>query len=195
MSQNSSNKTTNPIINTILVLSIGLSALELSQLIFDPSHAASLTALDFNAVIQQMFYGMNLNATTLYSFWAVLVAWAISGLIAGIRAKSGFWGGFAGFFGTILGAAFLLIVNVPTIELGAISEFIFGTISCAIVATITAYATGSATKVKKPVPKSVPTRKIWSTDSTKKIWICNKCGEKIPPGAFSCPKCGELVIE
>ena len=195
MSQNSSTKTTNPIINTILVLSIGLSALELTQLIFDPSHAASLTALDFNVVIQQMFYGMNLNAVTLQSFWAVLIAWAISGLIAGIRAKSGFWGGFAGFFGTILGAGFLLIVNVPTIEFDVLAEFVIGTILCAIVATITAYATGSATKVKKPTPKATPTRKVWSTNGKKEVWICNKCGEKIPPGAFSCPKCGEPVIE
>jgi RNA polymerase subunit RPABC4/transcription elongation factor Spt4 len=27
------------------------------------------------------------------------------------------------------------------------------------------------------------------------MWTCNRCKTSIPPGAFSCPKCGEPVIE
>ena len=56
--QTSKTKTTNPLINTILVFSVGLSALEISQLIFDPSNAETLTNLDFSGVFETMYQGM-----------------------------------------------------------------------------------------------------------------------------------------
>ncbi|MHA1214574.1 MAG: hypothetical protein ACTSR2_02590 [Candidatus Hodarchaeales archaeon] len=197
MSSDTSVKTTNPLINTLLVISVGLSALEISQLIFDPTHASSLTSLDFDAVITQMFNGMFLNADTLPSFWSVLIAWGISGLIAGIRAKSGFWGALAAFLGTIMGAVLLLAVNLTSVNNSQLIEFALGTLSCVFIACIFAYGTGKATKAKKAAPKLLSTRKVWDSSSknAQKIWKCSKCGEKIPPGAFSCPNCGEPVIE
>ncbi|MHA1971640.1 MAG: hypothetical protein ACTSW1_01535 [Candidatus Hodarchaeales archaeon] len=197
MSKDTSTKTTNPLINTLLVISVGLSALEIAQLIFDPSHAASLTSLDFNAVITQMFSGMFLNAETLPSFWSVLIAWGISGLIAGVRAKSGFWGALAAFLGTIMGGALLLVANLTDLTSSQLVEFAIGTLACVLIACIFAYGTGKATKAKKSAPKLRSTRKVWdsSSKSAQKVWKCNKCGNTIPPGAFSCPNCGEPVIE
>ena len=189
-------KTANPLINTFLVFSVGLSALELAQLIFDPANASSLTTLAFDEIFLSMFQGMFLSADGLTSFWAVLVAWGISGGIAGIRAKNQFWGGFAGFLGTLLGAGFLLLMNSTVFSNpSGLFEFGLGTLICAVVASITAGITGSATKTA-PV-KSVRkerTRKAW-VSSKEKTWTCNRCGSKIPPGAFSCPNCGEAVIE
>jgi hypothetical protein len=185
--------TTNPLINIILVFSVGLSALEISQLILDPQNAASLTTLDFNTVISSMFRGMFLSADNIGSFMAVLLAWAISGMVAGVRAKNGFWGALAGFIGTILGAGLLLSLNLEGTTQSLI-EFGLGTASCALVACVAAYATGTATK-QKPTPiKTVKTRKAWAA-SKKDVWKCNRCGENIPPGAFTCPSCGEPVIE
>lgn len=188
-------KQTNPIYNTILVISVGLSVLELSQLVLDPENAASLTALDVDGVVTSMFEGMFLSADTLVSFMAVLVAWLLSGLIAGVRAKNGFWGAAAGLFGTVLGAGFLSIFNLGLLEeTTALSQFILGTAACALAACVAAYATGSATKVKE-ITKPKPTRKAWDASKTKEVWTCNRCGASIPPGAFSCPSCGEPVIE
>lgn len=185
--------TTNPLINIILVFSVGLSALEISQLILDPQNAASLTTLDFNTVISSMFRGMFLSADNIGSFMAVLLAWAISGMVAGVRAKNGFWGALAGFIGTILGAGLLLSLNLEGTTQSLI-EFGLGTAGCALVACVAAYATGTATK-QKPTPiKTVKTRKAWAA-SKKDVWKCNRCGENIPPGAFTCPSCGEPVIE
>ncbi|MFX0122651.1 MAG: hypothetical protein ACFFAE_03380 [Candidatus Hodarchaeota archaeon] len=192
----STTKTTNPIINTILVISVGLSALEISQLFFDPRNAASLTALDFNPVIESMFKGMFLSAETLVSFIAVWVAWIISGMIAGVRAKHGFWGAVAGFFGTIIGAGFLAVLNIDALQDSAsLTPFILGTVACVLACCIAAYATGNATKVKVEVAKPAPTRKAWAASKTKEVWTCRKCGTNIPPGAFTCPTCGEPVIE
>ncbi|MFX0015641.1 MAG: hypothetical protein ACFFB2_11330 [Promethearchaeota archaeon] len=189
-------KTTNPLINTILVFSVGLSALEISQLIFDRANAASLTTLEFNAVIESMFRGMFLSAETLVSFMAVLVAWIISGMIAGVRAKNAFWGAVAGFFGTILGAGLLVTLNLSLLEeAAALNQFILGTASCIIASCVAAYATGSATKIKPEPGKPKPTRKAWVASKAKEVWTCRKCGTSIPPGAFSCPTCGEPVIE
>ncbi len=192
----SKTKTTNPLINTFLVFTVGLSALELSQLVFDPVNAASLTTLELDAVIDSMFKGMFLSADTLVSFMAVLVAWIISGMVAGVRAKQGFWGAFAAFFGTLLGAGLLLALNLNRLtEITIIIEFSIGTIACAIAASAAAYATGNATKIKPQAKKTLPTRKIWATSESKNVWKCNRCGNDIPPGVFSCPKCGEPVIE
>lgn len=189
-------QTTNPLINTILVFSVGLSTLELSQLIFDPSNAASLTTLELNAVLNSMFRGMFLSADTLVSFMSVLVAWILSGMVAGVRAKHGFWGAFAGFIGTLLGAGFLAALNTNAlVNTTALIEFGTGTAACTLVACIAAYATGSATKVKPNKIKTTPTRKAWDESKLEKVWTCRRCGNKIPPGAFTCPSCGEAVIE
>ena len=195
-SNKSQTKTTNPLINIILVFSVGLSALEISQLIFDPSKAAALTSLEFNQVFDSMYEGMFLSADSLSSFYAVLVAWTISGMVAGVRAKHGFLGAFAGFMGTLLGSGLLLIVHFSSAaEIQIASEFIIGVIAAILVATVAAYATGTATKPKKAAPKYKKTRKAWDASKTKEVWTCNRCGTKLPPGAFSCPSCGEPVIE
>ena len=189
-------KTTNPIINTILVFSVGLSALEISQLIFGESQVATITSLQFNQVFESMYNGMLLSADSLSSFWAVLIAWGISGMIAGIRAKSGFLGVFAAFFGTILGSGMLLLVhfsNSPSITISG--DFIIGVIASILITCVAAYATGTATKPKKKVQKKKHTRKAWDSSKAKEVWTCNKCKSPIPPGAFTCPKCGEPVIE
>ena len=188
-------KTTNPILNTILVFSAGLSALELAQLIFDPSHVASLTSLEFNEDLAQMLRGMFLSANTITSFWAVLVAWIIAGMIAGVRAKHGFWGGIAGFFGTVLGIGFLLVLNTTALDSTNIVEFFMGALACILVATVAAFATGKATKPKATPAQTIKTRKAWDSSKTKDVWTCNKCGNTIPPGAFQCPICAEPVIE
>ena len=192
----SQTKTTNPIINTILVFSVGLSALEISQLIFDPTKAESLTNLDFSGVFETMYQGMLFSGETLASFWSVLIAWALSGMVAGVRAKNGALGAFAGFLGTILGSALLLLTHFSmSPEIVIASDFIIGTVASALVASVAAYATGTATKPKTVAPKTKKTRKAWDASKTKEVWTCNRCGEKIPPGAFSCPNCGEPVIE
>lgn len=189
-------KTTNPIINTILVFSVGLSALELSQLIFDPANAiSSITSLELDSVLRKMFQGMFLNAESISSFWAVLVAWGISGVIAGVRAKNGTWGAIAGFFGTIFGAGFLVLFNLSSLTGSSVQEFAIGTIACIFMTCIAAYATGNATRVKSVPVTKVKTRKAWHESKSKEVWSCNRCGESIPPGAFTCPKCGEPVIE
>ena len=77
----SETKTTNPLINAILVFTVGLSALEISQLIFGSSQVAALTSLQFNQIFESMYTSMLLSADSLSTFWAVLVAWAISGMI------------------------------------------------------------------------------------------------------------------
>ncbi|NHJ00501.1 MAG: hypothetical protein EAX86_00085 [Candidatus Heimdallarchaeota archaeon] len=188
-------KTTNPLLNMILVFSAGLSALELAQLVFDPANVASLTSLEFNEVLAQMFRGMYLSASTITSFWAVLIAWIIAGMIAGVRAKHGFWGGIAGFFGTIIGIGFLVVLNIDILTSSDVIEFFGGAAACILVATISAYATGNATKPKQTLTKTVKTRKAWDASKTKDVWTCSKCGNTIPPGAFQCPICSEPVIE
>lgn len=195
-STKSRTKTTNPLINTILVISVGLSALEISQLIFDPSNATAITSLRFDKVFETMYQGMFLKAETLNSFWSVLIAWVISGMVAGVRAKHGFLGAIAGFFGTILGSVLLLLVHFGSgIGLTIEYEFIIGMVASTLVACIAAYATGTATKPKKTPVKHKKTRKAWDASKTKDVWMCNRCGQKIPPGAFTCPNCGEPVIE
>jgi hypothetical protein len=189
-------RTTNPLINTILVFSVGLSALELSQLIFDPANAiSSITSLELDSVLRQMFQGMFLNADKLASFSAVLVAWGISGVIAGVRAKNGTWGAIAGFFGTIFGAVFLVMLNLSAFTGSSVPEFAIGTVACVFIACLAAYATGNATRVKHAPVSKVKTRKVWHESKSKDVWSCNRCGESIPPGAFACPNCGEPVIE
>lgn len=189
-------KTTNPLINTILVISVGLSALEISQLLFDPNNATSLTTFAFQPVLQSMFEGMFLSAGSLTSFWAVLVAWGISGAIAGVRAKNGFWGGFAGLLGTIIGAGFLATANIAALSgTSALMEFGLGTVACVLVAGVAGVAFGNATKVTEgPTVKKGRTRKVWAA-SNQDVWTCKRCKNPIPPGAFSCPSCGEPVIE
>jgi multisubunit Na+/H+ antiporter MnhG subunit len=195
-SNKSQTRTTNPIINIILVFSVGLSALEIAQLIFDPSNTAALTSLEFSQVFDSMYESMFLSADSLSSFWAVLIAWAISGMIAGVRAKHGFFGAFAGFLGTLLGSGLLLIAHFSSAAaIEVANEFIFGVIAATLVTTVAAYATGTATKPKKVEPKYKKTRKAWDASKTKEVWTCNRCGTKLPPGAFSCPSCGEPVIE
>jgi hypothetical protein len=194
--QTSKSQTTNPLINTILVFSVGLSALEISQLIFDPRNAETLTNLDFGGVFETMYQGMLFSTVTLASFWAVLVAWALSGMVAGVRAKNGGLGAFAGFLGTALGSGFLFIVHFSTAaEISISVEFIIGALASALVAGVAGYATGTATKPKKVAPKMKKTRKAWDASKTEEVWTCNRCGNKIPPGAFTCPACGEPVIE
>ncbi|MHA2074992.1 MAG: hypothetical protein ACW97X_10260 [Candidatus Hodarchaeales archaeon] len=189
-------KTTNPILNSILVFSVGLSALEFTLLIFNPSQAIrSITSLEFDSILLEMFEGMFLSADTLGSFWAVLVAWGISGLVAGVRAKIGTWGAIAGFFGTLGGAGFLASLNIASLSGETIPKFGMGAVACIIIACISAYATGNATKEKPRKAKKVRTRKVWHESKTKEVWSCNRCGDSIPPGAFTCPKCGEPVIE
>ncbi|MFX0150665.1 MAG: hypothetical protein ACFFAJ_07805 [Candidatus Hodarchaeota archaeon] len=189
-------RTTNPLINIILVFSVGLSALEISQLVFDPTNRSSLISLEFTSVFESMFQSMFLSAENLVSFMAVLVAWLISGMVAGVRAKSGFWGALAGFFGTILGTGFLAILNSGNLsESTAITEFGLGTAACILIACVAAYATGTATKEEPTPKKTVRTRKAWAASKSKEVWTCNKCGKTIPPGAFTCPTCGEPVIE
>ncbi|PWI48442.1 hypothetical protein CEE45_06835 [Candidatus Heimdallarchaeota archaeon B3_Heim] len=195
-STESRTKTTNPLINTILVISVGLSALEISQLIFDPSKAAAITSLRFDHVFANMYQGMFLRAETLTSFWSILVAWAISGMVAGVRAKHGLLGAIAGFFGTLLGSSLLLVVHFGSeTNVTIANEFIFGVVASTLVACIAAYATGTATKPKKASVKYKKTRKAWDASKTKDVWMCSRCGQKIPPGAFTCPNCGEPVIE
>ncbi len=192
----STTKTTNPLINTVLVISVGLSALEISQLFFDRSNAASLTTLDFKTVIESMFKGMFLSADTLTSFMAVLVAWIISGMIAGVRAKNGFWGAVAGFFGTLIGAGLLAVLSIDSLgETTAVTQFSLGVVACILAACVAAYATGNASKAKAKPVKEKPTRKVWVASKSKEVWTCGRCGANIPPGAFSCPTCGEPVIE
>ncbi len=188
--------TTNPLINIVLVFTVGLSALELSQLIFDPSNANSLTTLALDLVVKSMFRGMFLSATNIVSFMAVLVAWILSGMVAGIRAKNGFWGATAGFIGTLLGAGFLILLNPNSLaDSAAMTQFGLGTVACTLAACVAAYATGSATKPPPVAVKSVKTRKAWARSKEKEVWTCNRCGNSIPPGAFTCPTCGEAVIE
>ncbi|MFX0171091.1 MAG: hypothetical protein ACFE9L_04155 [Candidatus Hodarchaeota archaeon] len=189
-------RTTNPLINIILVFSVGLSALEISQLVFDPTNRSSLLSLEFNSVFESMFQSMFLSAENLVSFMAVLVAWLLSGMVAGVRAKSGFWGALAGFLGTLLGTGFLAFLNLDVLsDSTTITEFGLGTAACIIIACVAAYATGSATKEKPTLPKTVKTRKVWVASKSKEVWTCSKCGKTIPPGAFTCPTCGEPVIE
>ncbi|MFX1538973.1 MAG: hypothetical protein ACFFDI_32720, partial [Promethearchaeota archaeon] len=168
MTTKSTTKTTNPLINTILVFSVGLSALEISQLFFDPQNAASLTSLELNSVFNSMFEGMFLSADTLVSFIAVFVAWMISGMIAGVRAKHGFWAVIAGFFGTLLGTGFLAVLNIDALQDSAsLTPFIFGAVACLLGCCIFAYATGTATKAKAEPAKAKPTRKAWVASKTK----------------------------
>lgn len=189
-------KTTNPLINTILVFSVGLTALELSQLIFDPTNAInSITSFELNGIFNSMFNSMFLKADSLASFWAALIAWGISGLVAGVRAKSGGLGLLAGFFGITLGAGFLALFNVSSLEGQAIVEFGLGTMACLFITCLAAFATGNATRVKYTPPQNVRTRKVWHDSKSKEMWTCNRCKTSIPPGAFSCPECGEPVIE
>ena len=189
-------KTTNPIINTVLVFSVGLSALEISQLLFGSSQVAALTSLQFNQVFESMYDSMLLSADSLSAFWAVMIAWGISGMIAGVRAKHGFLAVFAGFFGTILGSGLLLVVHFSNQSAITITgEFIIGVLASTLITCVAAYATGTATKPKKVLPKAKRTRKAWDNSKTKDVWTCNKCKKPIPPGAFTCPTCGEPVIE
>ncbi|MHA2223602.1 MAG: hypothetical protein ACXAC8_00105 [Candidatus Hodarchaeales archaeon] len=195
---NTTTKTTNPILNTVLVFSVGLSALEISQLVFDRNNAASVLNLEFTAVFESMFQGMFLSVDTLTSFWAVFIAWAIAGLIAGVRAKNGFWGTIAGFFGSIFGIVFLIVLNLTaleTMEATVIFNFIIGATACILATCVAAYATGTATKPKPVQAKAKRTRKAWAASKEKEVWTCHRCDASIPPGAFSCPNCGEAVIE
>ena len=195
-SDKSQTKSTNPIINTILVFSVGLSALEISQLLFGSSQVAALTSLQFNQVFESMYRSMLFSADSLSIFWTVLVAWGISGMIAGVRAKNGFLAAFAGFFGTILGSGLLLVVHFSNQTIITISgEFIIGVIASTLITCVAAYATGTATKPKKAPTKVKKTRKAWDNSKTKDVWTCNRCKSTIPAGAFTCPKCGEPVIE
>ncbi|MHA1206286.1 MAG: hypothetical protein ACTSR4_08085 [Candidatus Hodarchaeales archaeon] len=195
-SDKSQSKSTNPIINTILVFSVGLSALEIAQLIFGSSQVAALTSLQFNQVFESMYSSMSLSANSLSAFWAVLVAWGISGMIAGVRAKHGPLAVFAGFFGTILGSGLLLVVHFSSQSAITITgEFIIGVLASTLITCVAAYATGTATKPKKTQPKTKKTRKAWDSSKTKEVWTCNRCKKPIPPGAFTCPTCGEPVIE
>lgn len=191
-------KTTNPITNIILVLSVGLSVLEFSQLIFDSSNSSSLLNLDFNGVLNSLFYGLFLSADSLGSFWAIAFAWLISGAVAGVRAKSAFWGSFAGFFGSILGIAIIISINIGRVsnDESVLIPLALGSATCVLITTITAFMTGRATKPKKITKKTQKrTRKIWAQGKEKELWTCKKCGSDIPPGAFACPRCGEAVIE
>jgi hypothetical protein len=189
-------KTTNPIINTVLVFSVGLSTLEISQLLFGSSQVAALTSLQFNQVFESMYRSMLLSADSLSAFWAVLVAWGISGMVAGVRAKHGLLAVFAGFFGTILGSGLLLVTHFSNQSAVTISgEFIIGVLASTLITCIAGYATGTATKPKKTTPKAKRTRKAWDSSKAKEVWTCNKCKKSIPPGAFTCPSCGEPVIE
>ena len=195
-SDKSQTKSTNPIINTVLVFSVGLSALEISQLLFGSSQVAALTSLQFNQVFESMYSSMLFSADSLSVFWTVLVAWGISGMIAGVRAKNGFLAAFAGFFGTLLGSGLLLVVHFSNQTVITISgEFIIGVIASTLITCIAAYATGTATKPKKTPPKVKKTRKAWDNSKIKDVWTCNRCKSMIPAGAFTCPKCGEPVIE
>ena len=195
-SDESRTKSTNPLINTILVFSVGLSTLEISQLLFGSSQIAALTSLQFNQVFESMYSSMLLSAESLSEFWAVLVAWGLSGMVAGIRAKHGFLAVFAGFFGVLLGSGLLLIVHFSNQAVITVSgEFIVGVIACILITCVAAYATGTATKPKKAPPKVKKTRKAWDSSKTKDVWTCNRCKSTIPAGAFTCPTCGEPVIE
>ena len=198
MSNSERTKTTNPIINSILVLTVGLSVLEFSQLIFDSSNSTSLLNLDFNGILTSMFNGLFLSADSLGSFWAIAFAWLISGSVAGVRAKSGFWGAFAGFFGTLIGISILISMNIGSISNDdtILIPLALGSVTCILITTLTAFITGRATKPKKMDRKSKKnTRKIWAQGKEKEVWTCKKCGTEIPPGAFACPRCGEAVIE
>ncbi len=182
-------KTANPILNTFAVFGVGTAVL---------GGVATLTvsSFEFNEIYTQMFKGMFLSFDNLIDFWAVFVAWALAGMVAGVRAKNGFWGAIAGFFGTLLGVGLLAVLNLAALEEStAILEFGLGTAACVIVTCAAAYITGSATKVKVKPAKPKPTRKVWTASKEKEVWTCNRCGNSIPPGAFSCPSCGEPVIE
>ena len=67
-SDESRTKSTNPLINTILVFSVGLSTLEISQLLFGSSQIAALTSLQFNQVFESMYSSMLLSADTMKGF-------------------------------------------------------------------------------------------------------------------------------
>jgi hypothetical protein len=195
-SESSKPRTTNPIINTILVFTVGLSVLEIGQLVFDPAKATAITSMRLDVVFENMYNGMFLTADSLASFSAVLIAWAISGMVAGVRAKHGTLAIMAGFFGTLIGSGFLLIVHFSNeAAINVSGEFVAGVIAATLVTCVAAYATGTATKPKKAKPKYKKTRKAWDVSKTQEVWMCNKCGTKIPPGAFTCASCGEPVIE
>ena len=74
-------------------------------------------------------------------------------------------------------------------------SFIIGATACILASCIAAYATGTATKPKPVQAEAKRTRKVWAASKAKEVWTCNRCGDNIPPGAFSCPNCGEAVIE
>lgn len=184
-----STKTANPIFNTITVFGLGTTIL---------GGVATLTvsSFDLTGIYSQMFDGMFLSFDNLTPFLAVLVAWAFAGMVGGVRAKSGFWGLIAGFFGTLLGIGLIIVLNLSVLEESAnILDFGLGAAACVLIACIAAYATGTATKVRAKPTKPKPTRKVWIASKSKDVWTCNRCGTNIPPGAFSCPTCGEPVIE
>ncbi|MFX1285228.1 MAG: hypothetical protein ACFFB5_16365 [Promethearchaeota archaeon] len=184
-----STKTANPILNAIAAFGVGTSVL---------GGVATLTvsSFDLTTIYTQMFNGMFLSFDNLIDFWSVFGAWALAGMVAGVRAKNGFWGAIAGFFGTLLGVGLISILNLTALENStAILEFGLGTAACILVTCATAFIIGSAIKVKPKPAKPKPTRKAWAASKEKEVWVCRKCGTNIPPGAFSCPNCGEPVIE
>lgn len=182
-------KTANPILNAFTVFGVGTTVL-------GGTSSLTLSSLDISQVYTQMFNGMFLSITALASFWAVFVAWTIAGTIGGLRAKNGFWGAVAGFFGSLGGIIFLATAHLTALEDStALLEFTMGALACIIITCATAYIFGAAIKAKPVKEKPKPTRKAWAASKTKEVWTCNRCGASIPPGAFSCPSCGEPVIE
>ncbi len=182
-------KTPNPILNAVTVFGIGTTVL-------GGTSSLTLSSLDLSQVYTQMFNGMFLSFNELTAFWAVFVAWIIAGTIGGVRAKNGFWGAVAGFFGSLSGVVFLVTANLTALEDStALLEFSMGAAACIIITCAAAYIFGASIKAKPIKEKPKPTRKAWVASKTKEVWTCNRCGANIPPGAFSCPACGEPVIE
>jgi hypothetical protein len=191
-----SSQTSSGVISGILsTLSFGLITAPLIAFIF---------AVDGKFALEDLYTNLNLDsAAKIQTYFIILLAWGVGGLIAGVRTKNGTKGFLSGFFGAFTGALLILLLFISTqtsdifnIDINSIVDtipgFMIGMIGLMLAASVFGYGAGRQTQEKKktrPRPKS---KKAWS-DKSK--WNCSKCGKEIPPGKMNCPNCGAGVIQ
>jgi len=137
------------------------------------------------------------DMSSLLPFTSVLIAWTITGFVAGIMEKKALRGAITTMITLVVN--FCLFLGLGTLTGGEIGEWIIGTLlgglGVIVVASIAGYVGGKYAKTKTKTKTKRRDRKIWKNEKYADRWICSNCGEKIPPGSMNCPNCGAGVIE
>ncbi len=190
---------TNPIINGIQVLTIGLVLMEVvSALRYSSEDKLSSAWEDgYEGLMDGLYQVIRLDDLSDISpyFIGVLIVWAISGLAAGARAKHPVPGAFAAIFGISLAIAliYFLSLSAEILENEDMAPFAFGAVASLFVCCTAAIGTGKATQPKDQKRKvKKRARGAWEKKSK---WKCARCKAELPPGALTCTECGTPVIE